>query len=324
MADSIDAYATCNALTRRAHALAERALDTGRIKDYLFGARRRGVGIMLGGNGMRTRFGLAIIGVIFLAAVLVGTLRPVSGQAQGGAMPRTTDGKPDFTGVWQAMNSANWDLQAHAAQRGPVIALGAAFSVPPGPGVVDGNEIPYLPAAAAKKSENAANWLARDPEIKCYLPGVPRMMYMPYPIQIVQSRDTTLMSSEFASASRTIRMNTKEKSPTDTWMGWSIGRWEGDTLVIEVTDQNDQTWFDRAGDFHSEALKVVERYSALDRNTINYEATMEDPKTFSRTWKISMPLYRHLEKNAQVMEYKCVEFVEELMYGHLRKQPTTP
>ena len=273
---------------------------------------------------MRTRFGLAIIGVIFLTAVLVGTLRPVSGQAQGGAMPRTADGKPDFTGIWQAMNSANWDLQAHAAQRGPVIALGAAFSVPPGPGVVDGNEIPYLPAAAAKKRENAANWLARDPEIKCYLPGVPRMMYMPYPIQIVQSRDTTLMSSEFASASRTIRMNTKEKSPTDTWMGWSIGRWEGDTLVIEVTDQNDQTWFDRAGDFHSEELKVVERYTALDRNIINYEATMEDPKTFSRPWKISMPLYRHLEKNAQVMEYKCVEFVEELMYGHLRKQPTTP
>jgi hypothetical protein len=217
---------------------------------------------------------------------------------------------------------ANWDLLTHDAKRGPVVALGAAFSIPGGLGVVEGNEIPYLPAAAAKKKENADNWLARDPEIKCYMPGVPRMMYMPYPLQIVQTRDTILMASEFASASRTIRMNLKEKSPVDAWMGWSVGHWEGDTLVIEVTDQIDQTWFDRAGDYHSEQLKVTERISALDRNTINYEATIEDPKVFSRPWKISMPLYRHLEKDARLLEYKCVEFAEELMYGHLRKQQT--
>ena len=275
---------------------------------------------------MRTRIRLAIFaaGAAVVAAVLLGTFMPASGQAQSSAMPRTADGKPDFTGIWQAMNAANWDLQAHAARHGPVVALGAAFSVPAGIGVVEGNEIPYLPAAAAKKKDNEENWLARDPEIKCYLPGVPRMMYMPYPIQIVQGQDTILMASEFASASRTIRMNSKEKSPTDSWMGWSIGRWEGNTLVIDVTDQSDQTWFDRAGNFHSEELKVVERYTLADRNTINYEATMEDAKVFSRPWKISMPLYRHLEKNAQVMEYKCVEFVEELMYGHLRKQPSNP
>ena len=259
-----------------------------------------------------------------VAAALLGTFMPASGQAQSSAVPRTADGVPDFTGIWQAMNTANWDLQAHEARHGPVVALGAAFSVPAGIGIVEGDEIPYLPAAAAKKKENQENWLARDPEIKCYLPGVPRMMYMPYPIQIVQGHDTILMSSEFASASRTIRMNSKEKSPTDSWMGWSIGRWEGNTLVIDVTDQNEQTWFDRAGNFHSEELKVVERYTFADRNTINYEATMEDAKVFSRPWKISLPLYRHLEKNAQVMEYKCVEFVEELMYGHLRKQPSNP
>ena len=275
---------------------------------------------------MRTRIGLAIFaaGAAVVAAVFLGSFMPASGQAQSSAMPRTADGKPDFTGIWQAMNAANWDLQAHAARHGPVVALGAAFSVPAGIGVVEGNEIPYLPAAAAKKKDNEENWLARDPEIKCYLPGVPRMMYMPYPIQIVQGQDTILMASEFASASRTIRMNSKEKSPTDSWMGWSIGRWEGNTLVIDVTDQSDQTWFDRAGNFHSEELKVVERYTLADRYTINYEATMEDAKVFSRPWKISMPLYRHLEKNAQVMEYKCVEFVEELMYGHLRKQPSNP
>ena len=272
---------------------------------------------------MRTWIGHAILAAgAAVSAAILGPVTPVSGQSPGTAMPRTADRKPDFTGIWQAMNTANWDLQAHEARRGPVIALGAAFSIPGGPGVVEGNEIPYLPAAAAKKKENAENWLARDPEIKCYLPGVPRMMYMPYPVQIIQGRDTILMASEFASASRTIRMNSKEKSPTDTWMGWSIGRWDGDALVVDVTDQIDQTWFDRSGNFHSEALKVVERYTPVDRNTITYEATMEDPQVFSRPWKISMPLYRHVEKNAQVMEYKCVEFVEELMYGHLRKQPS--
>ena len=274
---------------------------------------------------MRTRIGLAILAAgAAVSAAILSTVVPMSGQSQSAATARTADGKPDFTGIWQAMNTANWDLQAHAASRGPVIALGAAFSVPAGPGVVDGNEIPYLPAAAAKKKENAENWLARDPEIKCFLPGVPRVMYMPYPVQIIQGQETILMASEFASASRTVRMNSKEKSPTDSWMGWSIGRWEDDTLVIDVTDQTDQTWFDRAGNFHTEALKVVERYTLVDRNTINYEATMEDPKVFSRPWKISMPLYRHLEKNAQVMEYKCVEFAEELMYGHLRKQSSNP
>jgi hypothetical protein len=273
---------------------------------------------------MRTRKGLVIFaaGAAVAVAIGLGAVMPVSGQGQGSGMPKTADGKPDFTGIWQAMNTANWDIQAHEARKGPVVALGAAFSVPAGIGIVEGNDIPYLPAAAAKKKENGDNWLARDPEIKCYLPGVPRMMYMPYPVQIIQGRDTIMMASEFASASRTVRMNSKEKSPTDSWMGWSVGRFEGDVLVIDVTDQNDSTWFDRAGNHHTESLKVTERYTMKDRNTITYEATMEDPKTFSRPWKITMPLYRHQEANAQLLEYKCVEFVEELMYGHLRKQPS--
>src|SRR5713226_6423427 len=273
---------------------------------------------------MRALFRSAILlmGAAVLAAIVLVTVIPVSSQGQTYRAPRTADGKPNLTGIWEAMNTANWDIQAHVARSGPVVALGAAFSVPPGLGVVEGNEIPYLPAAAAKKKENGENWLTRDPEIKCFLPGVPRMTYMPYPFQIVQGPDAIFMASEFASASRTIRMNSKEKNLTDAWMGWSIGRWDGDTLVIDVTDQIDQTWFDRAGDFHSEALHVTERYTPIDRNTISYEATMEDPKVFTRPWKISMPLYRHVEKNAQLMEYKCVEFVEELMYGHLRKKPS--
>ena len=262
-----------------------------------------------------------LIGASVLVA-LMATIAGRIGQAQSSPFPRTADGKPNFTGIWQVMNSANWDIQAHEARQGPVIALGAAFSIQPGPGVVEGNDIPYLPAAAAKKKENGDNWLTRDPEIKCYMPGIPRATYMPFPFQIVQSANTVLMAYEFATASRIIRMNSSEKSPAPAWMGWSIGRWDGDTLVIDVTDQMEETWFDRAGNFHSDELHVVERYSFVDRNTLNYEVTIEDPKVFSRPWKMSMPIYRHLEKNAQLMEYKCVPFVEELMYGHLRKRPT--
>jgi len=158
--------------------------------------------------------------------------------------------------------------------------------------------------------------------VKCYMPGVPRATYQPFPFQIVQSPNNIIIAYEFASASRVIRINSKESSPAPAWMGWSMGRWEGDTLVVDVTDNDERTWFDRAGNHHSADMKVTERYTLADPNTINYEATIEDPKTFSRPWKMSFPLYRHLEKNAQLVEYKCVPFVEELMYGHLRKKPT--
>jgi hypothetical protein len=104
-------------------------------------------------------------------------------------------------------------------------------------------------------------------------------------------------------------------------MGWSNGRWEGETLVIDTTGFNDLSWFDRAGNFHSDALHVVERLTAIDQDHLNYEATIEDPNVFTRPWKISMPLYRRIEKNAQILEYKCVEFAEDLIYGQLRKVP---
>jgi hypothetical protein len=265
-----------------------------------------------------------VVGVV--AAVSVIALLPLAAQTPATyKAPRSPfkDGKPDLNGIWQANNSANWDIQDHAARQGPVLELGAAFSMPAGLGVVEGNEIPYQPWALAKKKENAANWVKLDPEIKCYMPGVPRATYMPYPFQIVQSQNTVLMAYEFASASRVIRMNSQEKSPAPAWMGWSIGRWDGDTLVIEVTDHMEETWFDRAGNHHSDALKVTERYSMIDANTLNYEVLIEDPKTFSRPWKMRMPIHRRRDANAQLMEYKCVEFVEELMYGHLRRQPTS-
>jgi len=237
--------------------------------------------------------------------------------------PRTADSKPNLNGIWQALNEANWDLEAHAAGFGRVVALGAADAIPPGLGIVEGGPIPYLPAAAAKKKENFEKRLTLDPEIKCYLPGVPRAMYQGMPFQIIQSPNVIMMVFEFAGAVRTVNMGKATEAPADSWMGWSNGHWEGETLVIDTTGFNEQTWFDRAGNFHSDALHVVERITARSPDTLNYEATIEDPQTFSRPWKITMPLYKRVERNAQIMEFKCVEFVEDLIYGHLRKQPTT-
>jgi len=258
---------------------------------------------------------VAGIVVVFSLASL-----PTAGQVPASRIPRAPDGKPNLTGLWQAINSANWDIQDHAARQGPVIALGAAFSVPEGAGVVEGNEIPYRPEALAQKKENFSKAMTLDPEVKCFLPGVPRATYMPYPFQIVQSPTTVLIAYEYDNASRIVYMNSKEEAAADSWMGWSRGRWEGETLVVDVTGFNDRTWFDRAGNYHSDALHVIERYTPIDADHLMYEATIEDPKVFTRPWKMSMPLYRRVEKNAQLGEYLCVEFAEELMYGSLTKQ----
>jgi hypothetical protein len=277
---------------------------------------------------MRVRSISAIaFGAVALAGVWLGG-NATSAQAPANARPvarplRTADGKPNLNGIWQAANEANWDIQAHTAAAGPVSALGGAYAVPPGLGVVDGNEIPYQPAAAAKKKDNFANRMKLDPEIKCYLPGVPRAMYMPYPFQIIQSQKHVMMVFEYAGAVRTVYMDKPQEAPADSWMGWSNGHWEGDTLVVDSTGFIDQTWFDRAGNFHSDALHVVERLSVLSPDALRYDVTIDDPKVFTRPWTMSMPLYRRLEKNAELMEFKCVEFAEDVLYDHLRKQPKT-
>jgi len=244
-----------------------------------------------------------------------------AGQAPGNAVVRTADGRPDLNGIWQAVGTAHWNLQDHQARGGPVLELGATFAIPAGLGVVEGNEIPYQPWAAARQKENYDNWLARDPEVKCYLPGLPRATYMPYPFQILQTGTSDiLMAYEYASASRVITMGEAEPPPVDSWMGQSVGRWEGDTLVVDVTGFNDQTWFDRAGNFHSEALHLVERFTPVHADLLDYRVTIEDPKVFTRPWTIQVPLYRRRDAVVQLLEFKCVEFVEELMYGHLRKK----
>ena len=282
------------------------------------------------GITIRKAMRIAVAGFLLSAAII-----PLAGQAY--RAPRAENGKPDLNGIWQAMNEANYDLEGHnarpamALRPGPygpvpaasVLALGAVGAVPPSLGVVEGGEIPYKPEALAQKKKNQENWVTSDPEIKCYLPGVPRATYIPQPFRIFQSNSQLFFAYQYAGAVRNIYLKDPGPAPVDAWMGQSFGHWEGETLVIDVTGFNDQSWFDRAGNFHSDALHVVERYTRTSPDVISYEATIEDPKVFTRPWKISMPLYRRQEKNAQILDFKCVEFVEELMYGKWRKTPLT-
>jgi len=280
-------------------------------------------------------FAAVLTSVVFAVFVFHDTA-PVAGQAAAYRAPRAPDGHPDLNGIWQALNEANYDIEAHMARpamalragpygpvpAAPVLALGAVGSVPPGVGVVDG-ELPYKPEAAAKKKANQEHWVERDPEIKCYLPGIPRATYMPYPFQIFQSSSALFMAYEYAGAVRNIYLKDPGPPPIDSWMGQSVARWEGDTLVVDSNGFNDSTWFDRSGNFHSDKMKVTERFTRTAADIISYEATIDDPTTFTKTWKMSMPLYRRVERNAQLLDFKCVEFVEELLYGAYRKKPLT-
>jgi len=281
---------------------------------------------------------MTIQSVVKLAVVSTGLALlaiPMVGQTY--RAPRAEGGKPDLNGIWQSMNEANFDLEAHNARSAmalrpgpygpvpvaPVLALGAVGAVPPSMGVVEGGEIPYKPEALKQKKENQENWLTRDPEIKCYLPGVPRATYIPQPFRIFESGSQIFIAYQFAGAVRNIYLKDPGPAPVDSWMGQSVGHWEGETLVVDVTGFNDQSWFDRAGNYHSDALHVIERYTRTSTDVISYEATIEDPNVFTRPWKISMPLYRRQEKNVQLLDFKCVEFVEELLYGKWRKKPLT-
>jgi hypothetical protein len=250
--------------------------------------------------------------------------------------PRGPDGvHPDLNGIWQALNEANYDLERHIARSalqtrpGPelpvpakeVLALGAIGAVPPGLGVVKEGRIPYTPEALAIKQDNQKHFLERSPEAKCFLPGIPRANYMPHPFQILQNKNDIFMTYQYAGAVRDIFMEDPGEAPVDSWMGQSYGKWQGDTLVVEVTAQMPGSWFDRSGNHHSDQMKVTERFTPMSDNHLLYEATIDDPETFTKPWTISMPLYRRMEANAQIMEFKCVRFVEELMYGEWRRTP---
>ena len=266
---------------------------------------------------MRDRFAGAIVAIA--VAAIAGWASPSTAAEPPASRPARIAGQPNLNGIWQAVNTADWNLEAHSAEAFPkrFYELGSLAAVPAGQSVVVGGKIPYLPEALAKRDENRAGWPAADPETKCYLPGIPRATYMPYPFQIIQGGGDILFAYEYDSANRIVFMSNHSEPPIDTWMGWSNGHWEGDTLVIETTGNNDMTWLDRAGNYHSNQLKVTERFSLIDENHLQYEATLEDPAVYSRPWTISMPLYRRLEPNAEILEFKCVPFVEDLLYKDL-------
>ena len=238
---------------------------------------------------------------VLLAVLLSLAATPAAAQAPG--LSRTSDGKPDLQGVWQVLNTAAWDIQDHAARLG----------VPAGQSVVVGNEIPYTPAALAKKRQNFENRATADPETKGYLPGVPRIMYMPYPFQIFQTPGQIVMVFEYDRGIRNIYTNGTQhpRGPLNWWLGDSRGRWEGDTLVVDVVYFTDETWLDRAGNFHSENLHLVERYTPAGPDHITYEVTVEDPNVFSRPWQMRMVLYRRKEPNVRVLEYDPGRLMDE-------------
>jgi hypothetical protein len=274
----------------------------------------------------------ASVGVLLLMLGLVVAVPLAAAQD----IPRLSDGRPDMNGIWQVLNEANYDLEPHMARhslqlregpRGPLpdiptLRMGAVGAVPGSLGViVGGGKIPYTPAARALKEENAANWIDRDPEVKCNMPGVPRATYIPMPFQIIQSEKDVFIAYQFAGAVRDIYMDNPGPSQVDSWMGWSVGTWEGDTLVVDVTGIGDGSWLDRAGSHHSYQMHVVERYTMSSPNHIDYEATIEDPQVLTEPFTIKMPLYRRIEENARLMDFRCVEFVEELLFGEWRRTP---
>ena len=269
---------------------------------------------------MRKRLNLRDTMTGATAVVAFVVLFLTAASAQNYRAPRTADNRPDLNGIWQAVGSAHFDLEGHAADFSPSLEMGALGAVPGGLGVVIGGEIPYKQEAMAQRQANRENQLLYDPVVRCYMPGIPRATLQPYPLQIVQTPDYILFAYEFASASRIVYMSRPDfEAPADAWMGHSRGRWDGETLVVDVTAQVPETWLDRSGNYHSNSIRVEERYTATSESHLQYEATITDPEIFERPWTIRAPLYRRIDENMQLLELKCVEFVEELMYGHLRK-----
>jgi hypothetical protein len=268
-----------------------------------------------------------------MMAIVLSIALSVTAQAQRGAAPRTTapagrgtaptpragytgprtpDGKPDLNGFWQVLGTAHWNIEAHSATEG----------VPAGFSVVEGGSIPYRPEALAQRNENFRNRLTADPIRKCYMPGVPRATYMPFPFEITQMPKHIGIAYEFAHATRTIFLDgTAHMDDLEFWMGDSRGRWDGDTLVVDTVSLGSETWFDQAGNFHSDALKVMERFTPTDASHIDYEVTLEDPKVFTRPWKMRMIIYRRMEPNLELLDYECAEHVYDRLFRERARKP---
>ena len=253
---------------------------------------------------MRRQLAASVTAVALLAAA------PNAAFAQSTAPSRTREGTPNLQGIWQVMNTAAWDIQDH----------GARLGVPAGQGIVVGNELPYQPKALEKKRDNFENRLTADPDTKGYFPGVPRIMYMPFPFQIVQTPGDLAMVFEYDRGIRIIHTNgtPHPRGPINWWMGDSRGHWEGDTLVVDVVHFTAETWLDRAGNFHSDQLHLVERFTLAGPDHMNYEVTVEDPQVFTRPWKMSTVLYRRKEPNVRLLEYDPGLLMDEERARHER------
>jgi hypothetical protein len=263
----------------------------------------------------------ALAGVLLVAQGGALAAEPAHHSAKSGAAsPALLGGKPNLNGVWQVMNTADWNLEPHDAAQAPAAAeqLGALGAVPPGLGVVEGGKIPYLPAAVGQRDANMKSAPKGDPEAACYLPGIPRATYIDHPFQIFQAANgDMLFAYEYAAANRTIYMKKVEVPAIDTWMGTSYGSWEGKTLKVVTLAQNGMTWLDRVGNYIGPNATVTERFTLKDADHISYEVTIDDPSEFSKPWKISMVLYRHTEPHAQLLDFRCVPFADLLIYGDL-------
>ena len=237
-----------------------------------------------------------VAGAIALAMVVAGCAAPTGQQASSYRAPRTSDGNPDLQGLWQVLNTADYNIQTHEARQG----------VPAGLGVVVDEEIPYLPAALAQKQTNFEAGATADPAAQCFFPGTPRIMYMPYPFRIVQTTDFVELFFEFGHHTRIIYTNgVPHHEEIPIWMGDSRGRWDGETFVVDTKNFYDENWFDKAGNYHSEALELVERFTRTGPDHIRYEVTVTDATVFTRPWTMSMTLYRRVEPNARLLEYEC-------------------
>jgi len=287
---------------------------------------------------------LTVVVVAGAIAIFWTDSRPVIGRTTTVYAPRRTpDGQPDLSGFWQVLNTANWDVQDHPAEPAPYATLVGVYLVQPaGLSVVEGGTIPYKAEALKKKDEYRQERLHpdpllldngfedfSDPEAKCFEGGVPRATYMPYPFQIIQTKDTILIAYEYAGSARIVHLgNDLEKTRsalinTDSWMGQSVGRFEGDTLVVDDRWFSNDIWLDRAGDFYGPNAVVTERYTPISPFHMKYEVTIDDPDNFTRPWKMSMILYKHVEPNMQLLEFQCIPFADDFLYGKLyKKKPT--
>ena len=234
--------------------------------------------------------------MIAIVAALCVSAAPALAQKKGAAftVAKTWYDQPDLQGIWVPVKPVD------------NLEKGGYIKDPPN------GKIPYAAGQAAKRAENLKNAATADLVNKCYMPGVPRLMYMGFPFQLFETKNYVAIASEY---SHVFRMIYLDGSPhldfPDLWDGDSRGHWDGNSLVTDVTNFNDMTWLDKAGNHHSNQLHVTERFTRTGENSLLYEATISDPMTFTKDWKIAVPMVRKTGPTARIMEHEC----QELAFG---------